>query len=43
MKLRVGPKVTEVDPEVLENALQFSIQARMAPLWNKVKDILSRS
>jgi hypothetical protein len=35
--LKTGKTLDEVDPEILEQSLQFCVQARMAPLWNRVK------
>ncbi len=29
--------LSDVDPEILQYALQFSIEARMAPMWNRVR------
>ncbi len=29
-------KFLRVDPEIFENALRFSLEARISPLWNRV-------
>ena len=37
MGLTLGPAKSPIDPATMENAMQYSIQARMAPQWNKVQ------